>query len=298
MQPQLSQCEIVPSGALRMLSTSVDGIVRWQPWQVMPTRAAPAPAPLARPGAARSRRRARDRARRRSRRAPCAPPPPRPSISASALSSVDACPARVGDERDAPARRARRASASSGSRASISSSSLVSRFCWCRRSWSMSACIDWSSRGERTRTGVHLRLDFGRLRPERLGFVVEALLLVRELVALRGERTRSRLRARATAASPAAHGLAFGKGLAPMAQTVERAVVLLQRQERLEPGLGGHGVDGSPRGGAGAVVAGGAVAERRRWPARRVVARWAWSAWAHAGASAWRVVAGASRSAR
>ncbi len=33
MAPQLSQYATVPGGALRMRSTSVAGIVRWQPWQ-------------------------------------------------------------------------------------------------------------------------------------------------------------------------------------------------------------------------------------------------------------------------
>ena len=47
MHPQLSHDASDPSGARLMRSASVDGIVRWHPWQVVPTRRA-MPAPLRR----------------------------------------------------------------------------------------------------------------------------------------------------------------------------------------------------------------------------------------------------------
>src|SRR6266511_185317 len=49
MQPQLSQCVTGPPAPCLIRSTSVAGIVKWQPWQVFPTRrAAPTPFALAR----------------------------------------------------------------------------------------------------------------------------------------------------------------------------------------------------------------------------------------------------------
>ena len=82
-------------------------------------------------------------------------------------------------------------------------------------------------------TGVHPGLDLGGLPRERAGFVVELLLLVRDAVAFGSARGQLRVELR----GPLLGGvqrLAFGKRLVTVEQSVERGVVLLQRQEHVE----------------------------------------------------------------
>ena len=94
--------------ALRMRSTSVAGIVSWQPWQVLPTsRAAPAPWLLCADPLVGRQQVGRDR-RRRPRRGPRAPRRSSASITASFSTSVAARRVGLGLAARAPASRSRR----------------------------------------------------------------------------------------------------------------------------------------------------------------------------------------------
>ena len=102
------------------------------------------------------------------------------------------------------------------------------------------------------------------------------LLVAGDVVALGAQSVAIRRVERGGVGLGAAPGLAFGKRLVTVEEPVERAVVLLQREERVEllahcagpvPGAAG-GVGGAVAGGAVAGGAVGAVGRRRgRWAA-------------------------------
>ena len=110
-------------------------------------------------------------------------------------------------------------------------------------------------------TRVHLGLDLGGLLRQRARLVVEVLLLAGDDVALGAHGCDAAVE-RGGVALRARQGLAFGKRLVTVEEPVERAVVLLEREERFEllahwPVVpAGAAVGGAVAGGA---VAGGAV---------------------------------------
>ena len=144
-------CRSRPDGSpadLLICSASMAGIDRWHPWQVVPTsRATPTPCACARQPlvvvTSASSTLGGD-----ARRARCAPRAISSTIAASASASVRRIALELGVEHRAVLlelgerrRRAARAPPSARARGSR-------RLRWCRRSWSTSACIAWSSRGE------------------------------------------------------------------------------------------------------------------------------------------------------
>ena len=199
MQPQLSQYEIDPSGALRMRSTSVEGIDRWHPWHVHAdeprhadaSRMGPPPLVV---GDQRRLELARDRVTRFALLGHLLVDRGLGGLERRA-GAVDFVPERgalrveldeVGVERLARLHQLELTVLE----VALVPAQLVDvglhRLELTRR---------------RHRARVHLRLDLGRLLAQRARFVVEALLLVRDLVALpgehadlRGERTERLLR--------------------------------------------------------------------------------------------------------
>ena len=117
---------------------------------------------------------------------------------------------------------------------------------------------------------VHLRLDVLGARLEAACFVVEARFLAAERVALGRHRLRADRHLR-RARSDQRERVAFGEGVAAVLEPVEREVVVLHDEQRLE--RVGHGCFGAAgavgAGGAvfagGAVVAGGAVTTAGAW---------------------------------
>ena len=152
--------------------------------------------------------------------------------------------------------------ASRGSRASMSSSSRFSTPRWWRRSCSTSDCIAWSSRGELISPEYILRLDLGR--PSRPATRASSS----SCCSSRAMTSRSARVAMAGASSAAAsrlgarQGLAFGQRLVTVQEPVERAVVLLEREELFE--LARSLARAVPAGGGGRRRGGGRRSRRRR----------------------------------